>query len=482
MTRLVCMMASLVCALLLFSASLPAFAGARIAASCPLTRATMTRAGAVDSASPTATATADAPLLRVERAGARLRTQDAGQDTSVSSRNWAGYDVTGGGPTAVTATWVTPAIAAPSTTLSYASFWVGLDGDGSGTAEQTGVAVSSRDGRVAYYAWYEMYPAAEVPIASLTLSAGDLMSATVTADGGGEFTLSVADETTHHSFTTTQRGPATTPASAEIVAEAPTDASVGGLLPLAGFGAVDFTRCAIDGRPVGAFVRNQIAMVGSDGATMAAASLLSSGGTSFAVCQTTGDVTPPVTTASGVDDLWHNRPVTVTLSATDGPSGSGVARTEYKIDGGPWTPAPSLTVAAPADHSNDGSHAVLYRSVDGAGNAETPRICTVNIDTRPPRPVAHRAVTVKRGRSATLAYSIDGPHTVLATADVTIKVKTAAGRLVATLTRHAAALNTPLVARFTCRLAAGRYRFYIYATDAAGNTQSSVGSNRLTVD
>jgi hypothetical protein len=330
-----------------------------------------------------------------------------------------------------------------------------------------------------------MYPAVEVPITSLTVSAGDLMTATVTSDGSGQFTLAVADHTTQRSFTTTQSGPATPPASAEIVAEAPTDASIGGLLPLAGFGAVDFTQCAIDGRPVGAFGRNQIAMVGRDGVTVAAASLLSSGGTSFTVCQTTGDVTAPITTASGADDLWHNRPVTVTLSATDGPGGSGVACTEYKIDGGYWTAATSLptslTVAAPADHSNDGSHVVLYRSVDGAGNPETPKICTVNIDTRPPRPVAHGAVTVKRGRSATLAYSIADPHSGLTTADVTIKVKTPAGRLVATLARNAAALNTPLVARFACRLAAGRYRFSIYATDAAGNVQSSVASNILTV-
>ena len=72
-------------------------------------------------------------------------------------------------------------------------------------------------------------------------------------------------------------------------------------------------------------------------------------------------------------------------------------------------------------------------------------------------------------------------HAVPATAEVTIKVKTPAGRLVATLKRHAAALNTPLVARFACRLAAGRYRFSVYATDAAGNVQSSVASNRLTV-
>ena len=43
------------------------------------------------------------------------------------------------------------------------------------------------------------------------------------------------------------------------------------------------------------------------------------------------------------------------------------------------------------------------------------------------------------------------------------------------------AVNRRLAASFVCRLAAGQYRFYVYATDAAGNKQSRVASNRLTV-
>lgn len=482
MARLLCLLGSLVCALLLFSATPPAFAGTRLAASCPLSGSTMARAGAADrSASPLATTISASPMLLAGRAGTKLRSLSAGQETSVSSLNWAGYDITSGAPTSVTATWVIPAVAA-SSALTYASFWVGLDGDGSATAEQTGTAACAQNGRITYYAWYEMYPAGEVPIASLTVSAGDLMTATVTSNGSGQFTLAIADATTHRSFSVTrQTSPVTTPSSAEIVAEAPTDASVGGLLPLADFGKVDFTGCAVNGRPVGAFARRQIDMVGKDGSLLAAASTLSSDGTSFSVSASAGDVAPPTTAASGADDLWHNRPVTVTLVAADNPGGSGVAYTEYKLDQGSWTRATSLVVPAPADHSNDGTHTVLYRSVDGAGNVETPRICSVNIATCAPKPVADHAATVAHGRTATLAFSVGEPRTGLATAHVTIKVKTPAGRLVTTLTRGAAALNTPLVARFTCRLAAGHYRFFVYATDAAGNTQSSVGANRLTV-
>jgi hypothetical protein len=42
--------------------------------------------------------------------------------------------------------------------------------------------------------------------------------------------------------------------------------------------------------------------------------------------------------------------------------------------------------------------------------------------------------------------------------------------------------NKRLMMNFDCRLAAGRYRFYVYVTDAAGNTQARVASNRLAVN
>jgi len=42
-------------------------------------------------------------------------------------------------------------------------------------------------------------------------------------------------------------------------------------------------------------------------------------------------------------------------------------------------------------------------------------------------------------------------------------------------------VNETLSAGFTCRLAAGKYRFSVYARDAAGNSQATIGSNKLTV-
>ena len=467
---------------LVFLSSPPAFAGTSHDLGRTLSGPAVRQAAVEPYPAPyPATATCASPVVRVTRP-AGLRCGAAATDPAVScvtALNWAGYDATGGGFTSVTATWVEPVVSPAGSTQTYASFWAGLDGDGSATAEQTGTAICSRNGVVTHYAWYEMYPAGEVRVPGFTVAAGDVVTATVRCDGRGSFTLSLADRTSHASFSTTRPGPAGAAASAEIVAEAPTDASLGRLIPLADFGAVDFRACAFNDRPLGAGARTRIDMASQDGAIVAAASGLAADGAGFSVTECAGDTVAPVTVAVGADALWHNRPVTLAFAATD--AGSGVAFTEYKLDQGAWTEANDLTVAAPADHSNDGSHTILYRSADGAGNLEPARVCTVNIDTRSPRTVADRPVTTRRGGVASLAYAVDGQGCGAPTADVTIKVRTAAGRLVKTIVAHGVTLDTALVTRFACRLATGRYRFSVAAVDAAGNRQSTMGANTLTV-
>ncbi len=88
------------------------------------------------------------------------------------------------------------------------------------------------------------------------------------------------------------------------------------------------------------------------------------------------DARPPETTLSGADDAWHAEDVALTLTASD--AGSGVAATEYRVDGGPWTEGSAFTV------SGDGEHQVEYRSIDQAGNREAARSARVRIDARPP--------------------------------------------------------------------------------------------------
>jgi len=88
------------------------------------------------------------------------------------------------------------------------------------------------------------------------------------------------------------------------------------------------------------------------------------------------DATAPLTTAQFAppnDGGWNSGAIPVTLAATD--ATSGVASTEYALDGGAWTP-----YTQPVDVSGDGTHTVAYRSKDVAGNVETEKAATIKID------------------------------------------------------------------------------------------------------
>src|SRR5437899_12002115 len=74
-----------------------------------------------------------------------------------TSSNWSGYAATGGGFQTVSANWTQPT-ATCGATATYSSFWVGIDGDGSGTVEQTGTSADCSGGGAKYYAREEMYP------------------------------------------------------------------------------------------------------------------------------------------------------------------------------------------------------------------------------------------------------------------------------------------------------------------------------------
>jgi len=122
------------------------------------------------------------------------------------------------------------------------------------------------------------------------------------------------------------------------------------------------------------------------------------------------DTSAPVTTASGADDAWHNAPVTLTFNAND--PLSGVAKTEYKIDGGSWTTGSSVTV------SSDGDHTVLYRSTDNAGNVEADKSVHVKIDTGAPVTTVDSGgedLTLWHNHAVTLTFAATDPQGVAKT-------------------------------------------------------------------
>ncbi|WP_157882222.1 OmpL47-type beta-barrel domain-containing protein [Streptomyces rubellomurinus] len=93
------------------------------------------------------------------------------------------------------------------------------------------------------------------------------------------------------------------------------------------------------------------------------------------------DTAAPVTTATADPPPngagWNNGDVAVALSATD--DLSGVARTEYTLDGGGWT-----TYTGPVPVTTAGVHTMSYRSVDRAQNTEDAKDLTVRIDRTAP--------------------------------------------------------------------------------------------------
>ncbi|WP_328911719.1 MULTISPECIES: G1 family glutamic endopeptidase [unclassified Streptomyces] len=235
-------------------------------------------AAAVLSALATAPAVAaTAPAARQTPLASHRLINPAGRVTHSTSSNWAGYAATGSRFTSVSASWVQPSVTCTSTT-TYSSFWIGLDGDGSSSVEQTGTEADCSGGRAVYSSWYEMYPAYPVNYTN-TVSPGDQFTATVSTNGSGSFTLTLTDVTKNWTKTTTKTLSGASLASAEVIAEAPSSSS--GVLPLAHFSTAAFTSATANGQPIGNYGPDKINM--ASGSTTKATTSALSGGNSFTV-------------------------------------------------------------------------------------------------------------------------------------------------------------------------------------------------------
>jgi hypothetical protein len=199
------------------------------------------------------------------------------------------------------------------------------------------------------------------------------------------------------------------------------------------------------------------------------------------------DATAPVTTADAPIG-WVNETTTVTFTATD--LESGVALTEYNVDGSGWQTGTQVTIAADlANHTTDGVHVIAYRSADNAGNVGATQTCSVNLDTT--RPVALAPLftpvysagqpRITAGGTACLFYQVQDATTGSGKANATIKIKNANGTLVKTLKYSGSLINTMQYAVFNWTMAAGTYTYTVSATDGAGNVQSKTASRSVKV-
>lgn len=171
-----------------------------------------------------------------------------------TSNNWSGYvvqgptDAFGAAPfttfSTVGAIWTQPAVDC-TTQNARVSIWVGLDGWGSPTVEQTGTeAVCGAAVAPLYYkAWWEMY-AGSASSGQLVFDVypGDQIEASVTYTNAG-YVMAITDKTLGKSFATTQPCDASVicyRGSAEWIVERPG----GGKYPLADYGTAGFTNLA----------------------------------------------------------------------------------------------------------------------------------------------------------------------------------------------------------------------------------------------
>lgn len=130
------------------------------------------------------------------------------------------------------------------------------------------------------------------------------------------------------------------------------------------------------------------------------------------------DATSPATQISvngtqGQND-WYIGPVGINLLSSDG--GSGVARTQYRINGSAWMTGTQFTIGF------DGQHLVEFRATDVAGNVEPLRSATIKVDLTPPVTRITELAPTQLLRTFTIRWQgQDRPGSGVATYDVQVR-------------------------------------------------------------
>lgn len=142
------------------------------------------------------------------------------------------------------------------------------------------------------------------------------------------------------------------------------------------------------------------------------------------------DDTPPATTIAipppdGTEG-WHRTPVTITVTADDGPDGAGAVITRCVLDA-PLAPVAfeeltaGCAIGRGAVVATEGGHVVHAASRDGVGNTEPVRAVGFRIDSTPPTVRCGPVPTFLRGSTggrvtATVSDALSGPSAAVASA------------------------------------------------------------------
>jgi len=189
------------------------------------------------------------------------------------------------------------------------------------------------------------------------------------------------------------------------------------------------------------------------------------------------ETTDPAVTIGGADSAWHNTAVALTFGATDGQSGVQKVQYQSPPSVASWTDGASYTVPV----TTQGPIAVSVQALDWCNHLGTAS-ATVNIDTTKPGTDALNAVSVKKGKTAKLKFRITEPAGLSPNSKVVLKIKAVkGGNTVKTITIDNATVNATQTSSFKVTFKKGNYRWYVYATDLAGNTQANVDTASFTV-
>jgi Peptidase A4 family len=218
-----------------------------------------------------------------------------------TSDNWFGYNLgtLADGDTlfnSISGSWTVPtATQHNSGTAEDSADWIGIGGGcvDSGcdvtdnTLIQTGTEQDvSSTGATSYDAWYELVPAPELEITSMTVNPGDQMHASISQVVGDAdvWDITISDLTTGQSYSTTLPYPSTMD-TAEWIEETPLEIGTD-----AGFAALPnltdpaFNSAEVNGSPVQLNTSEEMQLVDSNGDVIGTPSAPTGAGDAFSEC------------------------------------------------------------------------------------------------------------------------------------------------------------------------------------------------------
>ncbi len=213
------------------------------------------------------------------------------QPTDQADLNWAGYSVATSFSdpkpvvTEVSGSWIVPEVSL-SENDTFSAVWIGIGGFFGHSLIQTGTEQDCLDGAVYYSAWFELLPADAVTIATMDVSPGDIITASISLSipAKNMWVVYISDLSSGQEFRQDFFYDSSQ-LSAEWIVERP-DVN-DGLSAIADFGTVELSNCTatIEDKvaATGDFPSVRLSMHDLEGIQLAKASDLNSDRSSFSV-------------------------------------------------------------------------------------------------------------------------------------------------------------------------------------------------------